>query len=206
MPPVRTNRVTRSPKHDDLGCFTQIKDPRNENFASASGSSRPRLSPHSFARRQEPPETSATREAPFNQRLYQQSADLIEVARSAGSMDPDLAALWIEGEQRRLRGMTPVVHSWAVARALRKRLSERDTLDILWSLMGPDNYRLFVTERGWPPESMRNGLQPRSKHCCSAKRHPRSRVGKHKGKDLEVSLGAIRCGNPPERIVRFPDR
>ena len=30
--------------------------------------------------------------------------------------------------------------------------AERDALDILWSLMGADNYRLFVTERGWPPE------------------------------------------------------
>jgi AcrR family transcriptional regulator len=88
----------------------------------------------------------------FSGRLYQQSADLIEVARSAGSMEPDLAALWIEGEQRRLRGVAPIVRSWAVAGALRKPLSERDALDILWSLMGPANYRLFVTERGWPPE------------------------------------------------------
>lgn len=47
----------------------------------------------------------------FNRRVYQQSADLIEVARSAGSMEPDLAALWAEAEQRRLRGVTPIVHS-----------------------------------------------------------------------------------------------
>jgi AcrR family transcriptional regulator len=88
----------------------------------------------------------------FTRHLYQQSADLIEVARSAGSMEPDLAALWVEGEQRRLRGVAPIVHSWAAAGALRQPLSERDALDILWSLMGADNYRLFVTERGWPPE------------------------------------------------------
>jgi AcrR family transcriptional regulator len=88
----------------------------------------------------------------FSRRLYQQSADLIEVARSAGSVDPDLAALWAEGEQRRLRGVAPIVHSWAAAGALHQPLSERDALDILWSLMGADNYRLFVTERGWPPE------------------------------------------------------
>jgi AcrR family transcriptional regulator len=87
----------------------------------------------------------------FNRRVYQQSADLIEVARSAGSMEPDLAAVWAEGEQRRLCGVAPIVRSWAAAGALRKSLSERDALDILWSLMGPDNYRLFVTERGWPP-------------------------------------------------------
>ena len=88
----------------------------------------------------------------FSRRFYQQSADLIEVARSAGTMEPDLAALWVEGEQRRLRGLAPIVRSWAAAGVLPKPLSERDALDILWSLMGADNYRLFVTERGWPPQ------------------------------------------------------
>ena len=94
----------------------------------------------------------------FNCRLYRQSADLIEVARSAGSMEPDLAALWAEGEQRRLRGVAPIVHTWATGGALRKSLSECDALDILWSLMGADNYRLFVTERGWPPEKYEKWL------------------------------------------------
>jgi TetR/AcrR family transcriptional regulator, regulator of cefoperazone and chloramphenicol sensitivity len=95
----------------------------------------------------------------FNRRLYQQSADLIEVARSAGAMEPDLAALWVEGEQRRLRGVAPVVRSWAAAGALRESLSERDALDILWSLLGADNYRLFVSERGWPPDKYEKWLK-----------------------------------------------
>jgi AcrR family transcriptional regulator len=96
--------------------------------------------------------------ASFNRRIYQQSADLIEIARSAGSMEPDLAALSAEGEQRRLRGVTPLVHSWATAGALRQHLSEGDAVDILWSLTIPDNYRLFVTERGWPPETYEKWL------------------------------------------------
>jgi TetR/AcrR family transcriptional regulator, regulator of cefoperazone and chloramphenicol sensitivity len=94
----------------------------------------------------------------FSRRFYQQSADLIDVARSAGSMEPDLAALWAEGEQRRFKGVAPIVHSWAQAGALRRGLPERDALDILWSLMGADNYRLFVTERGWPPEKYEEWL------------------------------------------------
>ena len=88
----------------------------------------------------------------FGRRFYQQSADLVEIARSAGSMEPDLVELWTEGEQRRLRGWAPVVSAWAAAGVLRKGLIEHDALDILWSLTGADNYRLFVTERGWPPE------------------------------------------------------
>jgi hypothetical protein len=80
------------------------------------------------------------------------------VARSAGSMEPDLAALWAEGEQRRFKGIAPIVHAWAQAGALRRGLSERDALDILWSLMGADNYRLFVTERGWPQKKYEEWL------------------------------------------------
>jgi len=41
---------------------------------------------------------------------------------------------------------------------LHDRLSERDALDILWSFLGPDNYRLFVTERGWPAEKYEKWL------------------------------------------------
>ena len=96
--------------------------------------------------------------ASFTCRFYQQSADLVEVARGAGSIEQDLAAFWVEGEQRRLRGVAPIVHSWAIGRALRKPLSERDALDILWSLTGADNYRLFVTERGWPSKKYEKWL------------------------------------------------
>ena len=87
----------------------------------------------------------------FTGRFYEQAADLIEVARGAGSAEPDLVALWKEGEGRRLRGQAPLVHAWAKAGVLRDGLSERDALDVLWSLTGADNYRLFVVERGWTP-------------------------------------------------------
>jgi AcrR family transcriptional regulator len=87
----------------------------------------------------------------FVRRFYEQAADLVEVARGAGSTEPDLVALWKEGEGRRLRGQSPLVRAWANAGVLRDGLSERDALDILWSLTGADNYRLFVVERGWTP-------------------------------------------------------
>jgi hypothetical protein len=44
------------------------------------------------------------------------------------------------------------VRTWAKAGVLRDGLSEQDALDILWSLTGADNYRLFVVERGWAPK------------------------------------------------------
>ena len=88
----------------------------------------------------------------FARRFYQQSADLIEIARNASRVEADLEALWKEGERRRLKGQKPVVHAWAAAGILHEGLQESDALDILWSLTGPDHYRLMVTERRWPPE------------------------------------------------------
>ena len=90
--------------------------------------------------------------ASFARRFYQQSADLIEIARNASRVEADLEALWKEGEARRLKGQKPVVHAWAISGKLREGLQESDALDILWSLTGPDHYRLMVTERRWPPE------------------------------------------------------
>ena len=88
----------------------------------------------------------------FARRFYQQSADLIEIARNASRVEADLEALWKEGEGRRLKGQKPVVHARAAAGILYEGLQESDALDILWSLTGPDHYRLMVTERRWPPE------------------------------------------------------
>lgn len=88
----------------------------------------------------------------FAVRFYQQSADLIEIARNASRVEADLEALWKEGESRRLKGQKPVVHAWAASGILRGGLEDSDAVDILWSLTGPDHYRLLVTERGWPAE------------------------------------------------------
>jgi AcrR family transcriptional regulator len=94
----------------------------------------------------------------FARRFYEQSADLIEIARSASRAEADLEALWEEGERRRLKGQKPIVHAWANSGILREGLQESDALDILWSLTGPDHYRLMVTERRWPPEKYQTWL------------------------------------------------
>ena len=94
----------------------------------------------------------------FARRFYEQSADLIEIARSASRAEADLEALWQEGEARRLKGQKPIVHAWANSGILREGLQESDALDILWSLTGPDHYRLMVTERRWPPEKYETWL------------------------------------------------
>lgn len=81
--------------------------------------------------------------------FYAQAGDIIGIARGAGSTDEDLLALWQEGEERRLRGQRPLADEWERAGALRKDLSAKEALDILWAMTGADHYRLFVVERNW---------------------------------------------------------
>jgi AcrR family transcriptional regulator len=85
----------------------------------------------------------------FTCRFYTQAADIIEIARGAGSTNQDLLALWKEGEERRLRAQAPLTDAWRRAGALRKGLGADEALDILWAMTGADHYRLFVVERNW---------------------------------------------------------
>ena len=85
----------------------------------------------------------------FACRFYAQAADIVEIARGAGSSDEDLLALWKVGEQRRLRSQAPLTDAWGRAGALRKGLSPEEALDMLWAMTGADHYRLFVVERNW---------------------------------------------------------
>jgi len=88
----------------------------------------------------------------FTCRFYAQAADILEIARGAGSTNEDLLALWKDGEQRRLRGQAPLTDAWGRSGALRKGLSAQEALDILWVMTGADHYRLFVVERNWPAD------------------------------------------------------
>jgi len=85
----------------------------------------------------------------FTCRFYAQAGDIIDIARGAGSTNEDLLALWQEGEERRLRSQRPLADAWDRDGALRKSLSAKEALDILWAMTGADHYRLFVVDRKW---------------------------------------------------------
>jgi AcrR family transcriptional regulator len=94
----------------------------------------------------------------FNVRLFQRSADILEILRAAGSTDTDLASVWREGEERRRKGQAPLVREWVKRDALRPGLKEPEAADILWALSSPDIYRLFVVERRWSVARYREWL------------------------------------------------
>lgn len=85
----------------------------------------------------------------FNQRLFSRGLDVLEILKGAGTAEPHLAAVWREGEQRRRQGQAPLVRGWAAQGSLRPGLGVKGAADILWTLTGPDVYRLLVVESGW---------------------------------------------------------
>ncbi|HKI94904.1 MAG TPA: TetR/AcrR family transcriptional regulator [Gemmatimonadales bacterium] len=86
----------------------------------------------------------------FTSRFYAKGTDLIAIARTVSGAEPDLAALWAEGETRRHRAAAALVRDWKREGALADGLSVKEATDTLWAFGGPDVFRLFVTERRWP--------------------------------------------------------
>lgn len=85
----------------------------------------------------------------FTTRFYSRGADLIELARTVSGVEPDLGAMWQEGEARRLRRYSELTAEWERAGALAPGLTAAAARDIGWALGGPDSFRLFVLERRW---------------------------------------------------------
>jgi AcrR family transcriptional regulator len=79
-------------------------------------------------------------------------APIIEVLRTAATVDPDIAELWRQDADPRF-----VVHSTS-AKALvakpgaRGGMTAGHAADVLFGLLSPELYLLFVRDRGWSPE------------------------------------------------------
>jgi hypothetical protein len=76
-------------------------------------------------------------------------AGVLSVIESAAATDPEIADLWRELQDQRLRGMTMAARDFREQGALRPGLSVGRAADILWLYAGPWAYRSFVTDRGW---------------------------------------------------------
>jgi AcrR family transcriptional regulator len=94
----------------------------------------------------------------YRLRLYAGSLDVLTAVRAAGAQDPDVAALWNEGEDRRRRNQQKLLSAWHAHDELRPSITRRQADDVLWALTGPDVYRLFVVERKWSRERFREWL------------------------------------------------
>jgi AcrR family transcriptional regulator len=79
------------------------------------------------------------------------AAPIIEVLRTATAIDPEITGLWPQDVDMRF-----TVHA-AAARALmakpgaRARVSAEHAADLLYGVLSPELYLLYVRDRGWTP-------------------------------------------------------
>jgi AcrR family transcriptional regulator len=83
---------------------------------------------------------------------HERAATAFEILRDAAASDPEIAALYREGGQRRYRDNQTVAHALAAKGALRSGVTEQAAADVLWAMSASEWYRMFVLERDWSPE------------------------------------------------------
>ena len=94
----------------------------------------------------------------FNLRFFDRNIALISLMRTVSGVEPEVAAVWDEGEARRRRGEEELVAAWDRSGALAAGVTAQQAVDIFWAMSGPDFYRLMVVESGWDLEEFRNWL------------------------------------------------
>jgi AcrR family transcriptional regulator len=78
------------------------------------------------------------------------TAPILLLARSAAGLDADVAAVWQQLQDERLRGMTAFATELTASGQLPRTTDE--VRDILWTLNSVHIYELLVLERGWSVE------------------------------------------------------
>jgi AcrR family transcriptional regulator len=85
--------------------------------------------------------------------LLQRIAPIVDVLRAAGAQDPSLASLWQQDTDPRLQVHTAAARSLITKPGARTDLSAEHAADVLFGLLSPELYLLFVRDRGWTPET-----------------------------------------------------
>lgn len=95
---------------------------------------------------------------------------LMEVIRSAASVEPEIGALWARIQTEFYENQRAIVQTLQDKRALKTGLDVATATDILWGLNHPSLYGLLVGERGWTPERYEQWLG--DLHCSQLLRDP----------------------------------
>ena len=77
-------------------------------------------------------------------------APIMEVLRSAAASDSDLAALWVEMQEARHQQIE--LYADIVNERDPSNPFDREVIDLVWAISGPELYTSLVGERGWSLE------------------------------------------------------
>lgn len=87
----------------------------------------------------------------YDRRLFEESGDLIRVAREAGRAEPALAQMYRERRRAADGTRERVFGGWPTG-ALRAGVTVADAVDVYAALCNIDVYTTLVDERGWSSE------------------------------------------------------
>jgi AcrR family transcriptional regulator len=94
-----------------------------------------------------------------NSRVVKERAGpLLEILRSAASVDAELDELWQRIQAEFYDNQRSIVERLRKNDVLRPGLEVDRSADVLWALNHPNLYRLLVGDRGWTPEQYEEWL------------------------------------------------
>jgi AcrR family transcriptional regulator len=79
-------------------------------------------------------------------------APIIDVLRTAGAQDPSLASLWQQDTDPRLEVQATAARSLLAKPGANTDLTVEHAADLLYGLLSPQLYLLFIRDRGWTPD------------------------------------------------------
>jgi AcrR family transcriptional regulator len=84
--------------------------------------------------------------------ILQRVATIVDVLRAAGAQDPSLASIRQQDTDPRLQVHTAAARSLVAKPGARAKLPVEQAADVLFGVLSPELYLLFVRDRGWTPE------------------------------------------------------
>jgi AcrR family transcriptional regulator len=85
-------------------------------------------------------------------RVHGRDGDVYHIVRGAAAADEDFAAVMHRRQSQLWADMRSVAADMARRGELLPTVTAERAADIFWALCGPETYRLFVIDRGWPPD------------------------------------------------------
>ncbi|WP_410573538.1 TetR/AcrR family transcriptional regulator [Amycolatopsis sp. cmx-4-61] len=84
--------------------------------------------------------------------ILERVAPIVEMLRAAAAADPALAAQWDDDVDPRFAVHLEAARSLVTKPGVRAGMTAGHAADVLFGLLSPELYQVFVRDRGWPAE------------------------------------------------------
>ncbi len=84
--------------------------------------------------------------------ILERVAPIVEMLRAAASADPAIAGQWDDDADPRFAVHVEAARSLVAKPGVRAGMTAEHAADLLFGLLSPELYQVFVRDRGWSPE------------------------------------------------------